>query len=323
MAHTGLTEVAVHIRHPQVGCWNFHPAHAQHLQRLLPQLRVRICENELAFVNALPDSDCALVWTFKQEWFELAPNLRVLSTPAAGRDYFLVTPPPQVRLMYGAFHGEIIGETAVGMILAMTRGILPAATTFAEQPWPRTELSGILRPLRGSHVVILGLGNIGSWIGKLLKPFGTRISGMRRNLSRPAPDWFDAKDRIFTENELDAILPQADHLVIAMPAAPDTSNMIDARRISLLQKHATICNVGRGNAIEEKPLYAALEARRIAGACLDVFQTEPLPANSILRRCTNLWRLPHAAAIAGNYLDLFVEDFARQWHDWAGLDSDT
>ncbi|MGI5923706.1 MAG: NAD(P)-dependent oxidoreductase [Lentisphaeria bacterium] len=322
MDNQALIDVAVHIRHPQIDCWNFRPTHAQHLQRLLPQLRVRICECEQALINALPDCDCAMVWTFKQEWFELAPRLRLLSTPAAGRDLLLVSPPPQVRLMYGTFHGEIIGETVVGMILAMTRGILPAATTFADLAWPRQELNGILRPLRGSHVVILGLGNIGDWVGKLLKPFGVRISGMRRSLSKPAPDWFDEHDCIFTECDLDKVLPTADHLVLALPGTPDTTNIMDARRISLLQKHSTICNVGRGNSIEEKPLYAALEARRIAGACLDVFQTEPLPANSILKRCTNLWRLPHASAIAATYLDLYVEDFARQWHDWASFEQE-
>jgi D-2-hydroxyacid dehydrogenase (NADP+) len=323
MDKSALIDIAVHIRHPQVACWNFQPAQAQRLQRLLPQLRVRICENEQALINALPSCDCAMVWTFKQEWLAQAPRLRLLSTPAAGHDMLSLSPPPQLRMVYGAFHGEIIGETVVGMLLAMTRGILPAATTFAELSWPRHELSGLLRPLRGSHVVILGLGHIGDWIGRLLKPFGVRISGMRRSLSKAAPDWFDEHDRIFIESDLDSVLPDADHVVLALPGTPDTTHIIDARRIGLLQKHCTLCNVGRGNAVEEKPLYAALEARRIAGACLDVFQNEPLPANSILKRCLNLWRLPHASAIAPNYLDLYVEDFARQWHDWAGLDPES
>ncbi|HPY90915.1 MAG TPA: NAD(P)-dependent oxidoreductase [Lentisphaeria bacterium] len=260
-----------------------------------------------------------MVWTFKQEWFELAPRLRVLSTPSAGRDYFLVEPPPQVRLMYGAFHGCIIAETVVGMILAMTRGLLASATTLADQPWPRQELCSIIRPLRGSHVVILGLGNVGEWIGRMLKPFGVRISGLRRSLHRKPPAWFTPDDRLFLEDDLDAVLQTADHVVLALPGNEDTNGILNSRRINLLASHVTICNVGRGNAIEEMPLYAALSAGRIAGAFLDVFSTEPLPENSILRRCPNLWRLPHASAISEQYLDLYVEDFAQQWKEWAGM----
>ena len=319
MSSPDLITTAVYLRHRDVECWNFRARHAQHLQRCLPNQRVLICENEKAFVAALPEADCVMVWTFKQEWFELAPRLQVLSTPAAGRDYFQVVPPPQVRLMYGSFHGCIIAETVVGMILAMTRGLLASATTLADQAWPRQELCSIIRPLRGSHVVILGFGHVGEWIGRLLKPFGVRISGMRRDLRRKPPAWFAPDDRLFLENDLDAVLPTADHVVLALPGAEDTNGILNSRRINLLSSHVTVCNVGRGNAIEEMPLYAALSAGRIAGAFLDVFSAEPLPENSILRRCPNLWRLPHASAISDQYLDLYVEDFAQQWKEWAAV----
>ncbi|HOG50047.1 MAG TPA: NAD(P)-dependent oxidoreductase, partial [Lentisphaeria bacterium] len=255
MNNTDLITNAVYLRHSEVECWNFRANHAQHLQRCLPNQRVLICENEKAFVAALPEADCVMVWTFKQEWFELAPRLRVLSTPSAGRDYFLVEPPPQVRLMYGAFQGRIIAETVVGMILAMTRGLLASATTLADQPWPRKELCSIIRPLRGSHVVILGFGNVGEWIGRMLKPFGVRISGLRRNLRRKPPEWFTADDRLFLEDDLDAVLQTADHVVLALPGSQDTNGILNSPRINLLASHVTICNVGRGNAIEEMPLY--------------------------------------------------------------------
>jgi len=176
-----------------------------------------------------------------------------------------------------------------------------------------------MRPLRGSHVVILGLGNIGGWIGRMLKPFGVRISGMRRNMSRPRPDWFTEEDCLFTQEQLNEVLPTANHVILALPGTIDTDNMLNGRRINLLRREATVINVGRGNSIEGIALYAALASGRIAGAFLDVFPEEPLPEDSMLRRCPHLWRLPHASAFSPDYLDLYVTDLLRQLNGEAAL----
>lgn len=308
----GIRKIAVNIRHQQVESWNFAQRHAEQLLGHFPEAEVWVCNDDAEFESALPEADMCLVWRFKQEYFELAPKLRIVSTPAAGRDYFSVVPPLNVKMLYGQFHGQIIGETVVGMLLGMTRGIVPVLTEYARCEWPRKELTPLMRPLRGSHVVIVGFGHVGSWIGKLLKPFGVRISGMRRSAARPRPDWFDDGDRIFEEAQLDEILPTADHLILALPGGIGTDDMINGHRIMLMKHDATIINVGRGNAIEPTPLFAALSAGRLAGAFLDVFPEEPLPKDSYFRQCPRLWRMPHASAISVNYLDLYVDDLAEQ-----------
>ncbi len=307
--------IAVYLRHKHVPCWNFQDRHKKRLMALLPQTQVTVCENKEQFLETLPEADCAMVWVFQQLWLAEAPKLRILSTPAAGKDYFQLTTPHGLRLMYGQFHGTIIGETVVGMLLGMSRGILQAATTYASLPWPREELAAVQRPLRGSHVVIVGFGHIGTAIGAMLKPFGVRITGVKRNVDIPLPQWFTEEDRILSTDELDAVLPEADHVVLALPRLPETDDFFNAHRINLLNRHATLCNIGRGNALDEMSLCAALRAGRIAGACLDVFQTEPLPDDSFLRKCPRLWLMPHASAIAESYLDLYVDDFARQLQD--------
>ena len=307
-----IHNIAVNIKHEQVESWNFQERHAEQLRARFPEASVTLCGDDAEFEAALPSADMCLVWRFKQEYFEMAPNLRIVSTPAAGRDYFTVTPPIQVTMLYGQFHGEIIGETVVGMLLAMTRGIIPALTTYAKAEWPRKELCPLMRPLRGSHVVILGFGHVGEWIGRLLKPFGVRISGLRRSAFRPAPDWFEEGDCIIDESTLDDVLPTADHVVLALPGGPETDNFMNGHRIMLLRQGTTIINVGRGNSIEPMSLFSALSAGRIAGAFLDVFPDEPLPKDSYFRQCANLWRMPHASAISVNYLDLYVKDLARQ-----------
>ena len=112
--------------------------------------------------------------------------------------------------------------------------------------------------------------------------------------------------------QMDTYLPETDHLILALPGTTGTTGMVDARRLALLKEGATVTNIGRGNAIEAVALTTALENGHLAGAFLDVFPDEPLPASSPLMHVRNLWRLPHACAIADNYLDLYVADFVRQ-----------
>ena len=309
--------VAVHLTHPQVPCWSFGPAQAQRLAEALPALQCRICPDRESFRAALQHARIALVWSFSQDEFALAPDLCLVATPAAGRDYFRVTPPPGVQVLYGRFHGEIMAETALGLLLGMSRGLLPAVTTYADRPWPRAELARQMRPLRGSHLVILGFGRIGQWIGRLAKPFGVRLTGIRRRVvPGEVPGYFAATDRVLPVRDLEAVLPQADHLLLVLPDEPATNDLLDGRRLALLPAHATLTNLGRGNAVNEAALVAALRGHRLAAACLDVCRTEPLGADSPLRDCPNLWLFPHAAAISPTYMDLFVDDFAAQFRAW-------
>ena len=100
---------------------------------------------------------------------------------------------------------------------------------------------------------------------------------------------------------------------LCLPGTEGTDRLIDRRRLALLPPTATLCNVGRGNALDEEALVAALRGNRLAGASLDVFREEPLPLPSPLRTCPNLWLMPHASAIAPDYLDLFVAELGERW----------
>ena len=128
--------------------------------RLGPGAEVAVCRSEPEFLAALPRAELAVVWTFRQEWFALAPRLRAVCTPAAGRDYFRVVPPPGVELRYGSFHGAIMGETAAACVLALSHGVLPFSAEAGE-PWPRPAFAVRARRLAGATVLILGFGRIG------------------------------------------------------------------------------------------------------------------------------------------------------------------
>lgn len=300
----------IYLRH-ELRSFRMADEQAARLAEMLSGWRVTNAHTEAEFLAALPGAAVVCCWTFRQEWFALAPRLRVVSTPAAGKDYFSVEWPPQVEHWNGGFHGALMAETAVGMLLGMTRGLLPAVTTWREAAWPRPQLDAVMRPLAGSRVTICGFGKIGHCIGELLKGFGAHLWGVSAH-EQLAPKWFDKYDKCFIINKLNNILPTTDHLVLVLPRTAATDGLLDARRIALLPRHATVCNLGRGNAIDEAALVAALAAGRLGGACLDVQGTEPLPADSPLRRCPNLWLFPHSSALSPNYMDLYAAEIAER-----------
>ena len=307
-------KIILHLQQPDVPAFTLQPRHLERLRALFPSAALAPCETEAQLLAALPGATHALVWRFKPEWLALAPRLRVIATPAAGREGLAFQPPPGVRLVFGSFHGPLIAQTVLAQLLAFHRGLLHADRLMrGGDPWPRAALAPRLRDLRGTHALILGFGHIGQAIGRILKPLGIRVTGLRRDLSQPVPDWFTDFDNVTKIDRIDALLPDADHLVCALPATPETTLLLDARRLALLPSRAVVCNIGRGNLIDEAALCGLLHAGKLAGALLDVFQREPLPDADPLRSAPNAFLLPHASAIAPNYLDLWFDELLPQW----------
>lgn len=259
---------------------------------------LEVARSEKAFLRALPGATHAICWNFKREWFALAPKLRVLATPAAGRE--LLPPdaemPPGVVRVNGAFHGAIMCETVLACIFAHARGLY-RAYDFQRNGvlWPRSEMSPHCTLVSGTRAVILGYGKIGRAIGGRLEALGVSVAGIgRRNVQDLLPS-----------------LKTADWLIVALPSDTGTDNIVGRRVLSALPRRAVLVNVGRGNAVDEDALADALRRRRIAGAYLDVFKNEPLSASSPLAAdLPGLVRLPHASAFAPEYLPLFFKELS-------------
>ncbi len=304
-------QISAWLTHPEIPCFNFSRDHADLIEGSIKSSRVRICHTREEFIESLATSEVVLVWTFQQEWFQEAPCLKWVVTPAAGRDYFEVEAPAGVRIDYCSFHGEIIAETVLAMLLSHCRGLREADLLRAENPWPRKELAGKLKPLRGARLTILGMGNIGHWIAKLAKPFGVQVTGICREARTP-PDFFESGDEILGIDSLDEILPRTDHLVIALPSGSATDGLVNSRRLGLLSHHATLSTIGRGTAVDETALADALNSGKLAAAWLDVFNTEPLEKDSPLYGSRNAFLMPHCAAVSPNYLELFCREFIEK-----------
>ena len=298
---------------------DFRPTEAQveRFRRALPanaDLPIRLCRSEAEFVHCLPEATAALVWRFRQEWFDLAPRLRHVATPAAGRDYFRVTPPPTVTMHYGTFHGAIMAETALGAVLAMAHGLLPFATAMKDGAgaWPRPALDATAHRLALDTVTVLGCGHIGGTFATLVAPLAKKVHGIHRtwNDGRARPG--EARDAIVHRpiESLDEILKETDHLVCFLPSGPETDRLLDDRRLGLLKPTACVYNFGRGNLIDEDALARRLSDGRLGGAVLDVFREEPLPADSPLRTAPRCYLYPHASAFSPDYLDLWFSRVA-------------
>lgn len=263
--------------------------------------------SEEEFLAALPHADAAVVWRFRAEWYARATRLRHLFTPSAGREPFDPDPTERVAMHYGRFHGSLMAESLLGMILFQNRRLGAGLAAQADRRWDRAPYSACRR-LSGQVALIIGFGAIGQHCARSLAQLGVVVHGLRRRPGAIGPPAM----RSFTPDQRHEALALADHVVCVLPGDSGTDHFLDASAFAVMKPSASVYNLGRGNAIDSDALVAALRDGRIAGAFLDVVHEEPLPASSPLWTTPNLHLTPHASAISADYLDLYFEELARE-----------
>ncbi|MFN8537150.1 MAG: D-2-hydroxyacid dehydrogenase [Thermomicrobiales bacterium] len=163
--------------------------------------------------------------------------------------------------------------------------------------------------MTGKTLAVVGPGRVGSNVARLARAFGMRTTALPRR-DRSAEEI--GVDKVYQRAELHTMLAEADVVVLIMPHTPETENMIDAAAIAQLKPTAILVNIARGQVIDEDALIDALRNNRIAGAALDVFRKEPLPADSPLWDLPNVIINPHSASTAdtedAKITDLFCEN---------------
>ncbi len=208
-------------------------------------------------------------------------------------------------------YGVTISEHLIMVCLMLLRHEMTYCAEAAAHRW------GEVRPMRsiiGSTITVLGTGDIGTEFARRAKAMGAAsIRGVRRTKKAADP----AFDSIHTNEELDALLPDTDLLVMALPATGETKHLLSAERLALLPPSAFVVNVGRGVSIDQAALVAALNAGKLAGAALDVFEQEPIPAGDPVWTAKNLLLTPHISGqmslgyTRDRNVTLFCEDLAR------------
>jgi D-2-hydroxyacid dehydrogenase (NADP+) len=163
-----------------------------------------------------------------------------------------------------------------------------------------------------SEVLVVGLGSIGLRIAEMCAGLGMRVTGVRRDSSRPVPPFVK---RVWPPTRLLEGLATADAVVLAAPQTDDTRALIGRDEVAAMKPTAVLVNIARGRLVDDDALVEALEAGRIAGAGLDAFPREPLPAESPYWRLPSVLVSPHTASFAGDYwapvVDVFLENVRR------------
>ena len=237
-----------------------------------------------------------------------APRLKVMFCTSAGLDPvpFASLPPGLQVLNNRGVHGPKAGEYGIMAVLMLANNIPALVTSQHAQHWNRM-MSTVLA---GRHVTVVGLGSLGGGVAERAAQFGLRVTGVR---ARPAPH--PACERVVATEELDAVLPGTEFLVLACPLTEQTRNILDRRRIGLLPKGAGVVNIGRGGLVEQDALCDALDSGALSGAVLDVFVPEPVPPGHRLWTTPNLVMTPHVSsddhlAYNARSLDIFLANIA-------------
>ncbi|MGW2716779.1 D-2-hydroxyacid dehydrogenase [Streptomyces sp. NPDC001492] len=272
-------------------------------------------EEELPYL--LPGADVLLAWVnitpaIREAWPDdphKAP--RWVHASSAGVDSFLfpaLVDDPQVVLTNArGVYEQPTAEYVLGLILSLAKDFPGTWEHQRRREWrPRPSDS-----ITGRTVLVWGTGPIGRAIARLLRAVGMRVSGAGRAPRTDDPDFGTVHDAA----TLRSALTEADYVVLAAPLTQGTRGMVDAPVLAAMKPGARLINVGRGGLVDEEALVDHLAAGRLAGAALDVFAQEPLPAESPLWNLPGVMISPHTAGETTDereaLIEVFLDNFAR------------
>ena len=266
-----------------------------------PDLKIKIHQNVDSFLQDAHSADIVLTWDFEASWYASCPSLKVIFTPAAGNDWVHPDPKGNVELIHGTFHGAILAESLLGAMLFMNHKMPEMMHNHQTRNWDRN-IQTNSRLLRNQIVLIIGLGNIGRSCARLIQQTGAEVVGVRRN-----PAAAESADiNTHSIDDLDALLPSADHVVLLLPGSQSTNGFMNPARLSLMNAGSYLYNFGRGNSLTTADLLDALP--NIGGAFLDVTDEEPLPQSSPLWEKKNVFLTPHSSCNYSEYKPMFINE---------------
>lgn len=190
-------------------------------------------------------------------------------------------------------NAQAVAEYVLGTAMILLRGGYYATAAVSDGKWPRAALSNG-REICGKTLGLIGFGGIGRLTAQLARGMGMKVIATDPTLAENSPVWASTG---VTHATLDTLLTTADVVSLHVPLAPSTKNLIDAGTLARMKSDAVLINTARGGVVDESAVADALRAKRLGGAALDVFATEPLPAGTPFADCPNLILTPHLAGV--------------------------
>lgn len=270
----------------------------------------RTPENEARWQALLGEADILFDFDYshRQDLPDLAPQLLWIQASSAGIGQFVKRNQYDARLPHTVFttasgiHARPLAEFCIMAILMHYKNLLPTLHAQAQHRWERFASTD----LEGRVLGIIGLGHIGTQVAQMACSLGMRVIGT--NAVPPAP----CVERYYPPDQLHAMLPQAEVLVLSVPHTPQTEKMVGAAELSLLPTGAFLINIARGAVVDEAALIEALRSKHLSGAALDVFAEEPLPPSSPFWDMENVLVSPHSASTSDRenerLTDLFCDN---------------
>ncbi|MGP3946787.1 MULTISPECIES: D-2-hydroxyacid dehydrogenase [Streptomyces] len=280
-----------------------------HLDRVADRAKVLVCD-ENSLPQALPAADVLLVWDFTSDavrdaWPGEGPRPAWVHTASAGVDRLLcpelVTSDTVLTNARGVFE-QPIAEYVAGLVISMAKDFHGTWELQRQRRWQHRETMR----LAGTRAVVVGAGPIGRAIDTALASLGVVVDLVGRT----------ARPGVRGGDELPELLPSADWVVCAAPLTDATRGMFDRTIFDRMKSTARFINVGRGPLVVEKDLTAALVARRIGGAALDVFEHEPLASDDPLWDVPGLFISPHMSGDTVGWRDHLADQFQDNYERW-------
>jgi phosphoglycerate dehydrogenase-like enzyme len=311
------------VVHHRFELWRGPDWFVQRLRKEFPEVHFSKYDGYDDAAGDLSQAEIAVTWSLKPEQLATAPKLRWIHSPAAAVHQLMIPEIVNSDIVVtnaSRIHGPVVAEHVIALVLAMAK-LIPFAVRFQQQhKWAQTQLWNLQprpREIANATLGLVGVGSIGSEVARRALALGMRVIAVREHPQRGAEFAPAGSDvRVFGSLELDKVLPECDYLVLAAPVTLGTKCLMDTERLTHMKDTACLINVSRGVLVDEGALVRALHEGRLGGAALDVFEHEPLPADSPLWDEPKVLITPHTAALTEKLWERHFELFSSNLRRW-------
>jgi phosphoglycerate dehydrogenase-like enzyme len=306
------------VVHHRLDLWNVPGWFGERLAKEFPSLEIVIRNSYEGIEEHLREAEVIFTLSLRPAQFAQASKLRWLHAPSAAVHHLLFPESIKSDVVITnsrEVHGPVVAEHVMALIFALAKKIPQAALMQEKGLWGQqaiAEKSPRLREVAGATLGLIGVGSIGSRVAQMASVLGMRVIAVREHPEKGRPEGVEV---VFSPLDLDAVLGQSDYVVLAAPLLAKTERLMNAERFTKMKHDGYLINVGRGPQVDEVALEHALRQGRIGGGALDVFDQEPLPADSPLWAAPNLLITPHTAGLTDKlwyrHYDLFSDNLRR------------